>query len=156
MPDCTGSLQIPSWRIVARVNRIGQKFVLVIGPELADVRVALDHRIDELPVLALAFANEHVAHNVAEVVELDWPARRVGERDLMKSLGERAAVIGLGVKLCNRGLDALARDVHAGRVTAGQDLIIPIQSGYETFVARRIEVRRIPMSRHYADGLVPK
>src|SRR5260370_37491797 len=105
MPDCTGSLQIPSWRIVARVNRIGQKFVLVIGPELADVRVALDHRIDELPVLALAFANEHVAHSVSEVVEFDRPLRHVGERDLMKSLGEVAAFICTDAKLYNRGLD---------------------------------------------------
>src|SRR5260370_32773204 len=104
MPDCTGSLQIPSWRIVARVNRIGQKFVLGIGPELADVRVALDHRIDELPVLALAFANEDVADDVAEVVELDRPAPRVGERALMKSLGQGSAGLGLSAKLRNRSL----------------------------------------------------
>src|SRR6266446_7565463 len=137
MPNCTGSLQIPSRRIVAGVDGTGQEFLLLIGPELADVRVALDHRIDELPVLALALANEDVADDVAEVVELHRPARRIGERDLMKSFGERTAVIGLGAKLRNRGLDALARDVHAGRVTARQDLVIPVQSGHETFVARR-------------------
>src|SRR5215470_9228764 len=63
----TGSrLQILRRRVIARIDRIGQEFFLFVGPELADVGVALDHRIDELPVLALAFANEDVADDVAE------------------------------------------------------------------------------------------
>ncbi len=54
----------------------------------------------------------------------------------MKSLGQDAAVIGLGAKLRDRGLDALASDVHAGSVTAGQDLVVSLQRGHETLVAR--------------------
>ena len=64
-------LEILRRRIVARVDRVGQEFLLVVGPELADVRIGLDDRVDELAVLALAFADEDVADDVAVVVELD-------------------------------------------------------------------------------------
>src|SRR5579883_2621802 len=97
-------LQISGRRIVARVDGIGEKFLYVVGPELADVRVALDHRVNQLSALPLAFADEDVAYHVAKMVELHRPARSVGERDLMKSLGECAAIIGPGRKLRNRRL----------------------------------------------------
>src|SRR5215510_7230922 len=41
-------------RIVARVDRLGQEPLLVEGPELADVLVGLDRRVDELAAFALA------------------------------------------------------------------------------------------------------
>ena len=68
-------------RIVARVDRLRQEPLLVVGPELADVRVGLDRRVDELAVLALAAADVEVADDVAEMVEVERPARRVGEAD---------------------------------------------------------------------------
>src|SRR5215470_4134124 len=112
------SLQIPSRRIIASIDRVGQKFLFVIGPELTDVRVALDRCVDQLSVLALAFADEDVAHDVAEVVELDRPARRIGKCHLVQCLGQCVAVVGFGPKLLDRRLYALAGDVHAGCVTA--------------------------------------
>src|SRR5262245_60815354 len=66
-------------RIVARVDRLRQEPLLLVGPELADVLVGLDRRVDELAVLALAAPDVEVAHDVAEMVEVERPARRVGE-----------------------------------------------------------------------------
>src|SRR5579883_2180867 len=67
-------------RGVARVDRRRQIFLLVVGPELADVGVGLDDGVDELAVLALDLADEHVADDVAQVVEVEGAARRVSER----------------------------------------------------------------------------
>src|SRR3954454_5219784 len=40
-------LQVLCWRIVARVDRILQECGFVISPELTDIRVGLDDRIDQ-------------------------------------------------------------------------------------------------------------
>src|SRR5437870_9884039 len=42
------SLQILRRRIIARVDRVLQELVLAVGPELADVRIGLHDRVDEL------------------------------------------------------------------------------------------------------------
>jgi hypothetical protein len=60
-----------------RVDWAGEERLFVIGPELADVGIALADGVYELCVAALAFADEHVADDVAATVELDRPPRRV-------------------------------------------------------------------------------
>src|SRR6266404_6970757 len=50
-------LEVFRRRIVARIHRIFQERDLVIGPELADVRVGLDDRIDQPPVALGDLAN---------------------------------------------------------------------------------------------------
>src|SRR3990170_1714591 len=47
-----------------------------------DVRVDLQHRVPQLPVLLLHLADVDVLDRVAVAVELDRPARRVGDLDL--------------------------------------------------------------------------
>src|SRR5450631_259590 len=111
-------LEVFRRRIVARVDRVREKRFLVVGPELADVRIGLDHRIHELSALALAPADENVTDDVAVLVELDRAPRRVGQRHLVQRLGERLPVVGLFAEHLDRGLDALAGHVHAGRITA--------------------------------------
>src|SRR5215813_14306991 len=81
--------------IVARVDGVRQELLLVIGPELADVWILLDHRVHQILALALALTNDDVADGVAILVELDRSARRVGERDLMQGLGQHLAVVSL-------------------------------------------------------------
>src|SRR6187551_1825364 len=72
-------------RIVARIDRLLEELLLVVGPELADVVVGLDRLV---PVLQAVFGpllaklpDVEVANHVAEMVELDRSARRVGEVD---------------------------------------------------------------------------
>src|SRR6266853_6511690 len=45
------ALQVFRRRIVARIHRIFQERILDIAPELADVRVCLDYRIDQPPAV---------------------------------------------------------------------------------------------------------
>src|SRR5438128_1390077 len=69
-------------RVVARIDRLRQKLFLVVGPELADVMVGLDGLVPELEAVLGAFlaelADVEVADHVAEVIELERAARRVG------------------------------------------------------------------------------
>src|SRR5437867_11451612 len=82
-------------RKVARIDGLGEKPLLVIGPELAHVRIGLDRRVGELVPLPLAAADVEVADDVAEVVEAERSARRVGERDGAQRLDQRLLVVGL-------------------------------------------------------------
>src|SRR5215468_10039459 len=101
-------------RIVARVDRLRQEPLLVVGPELADVLVGLDRRVDELAVLALAAPDVGVADDVAEMVEVERPARRVGEADAAHRCDERFLVVGLAAGLLQRRFRHHAVDVEAG------------------------------------------
>src|SRR5262252_2230611 len=91
-------LQILRRRKVARIDRLCQKFLFVVGPELAHVGIGLDHRVDEFTVLPFTFANEHGADDVAEMVEMEGAARSVGQRDAVQRLRERLAVVGLAAE----------------------------------------------------------
>src|ERR1700749_3703338 len=67
-------LQILGRRIVARIDRVLQEFSLVIGPELADVWIALDDGVDQAAVASRHLSDIDVADHIAEFVELDEPA----------------------------------------------------------------------------------
>src|ERR1700690_1538650 len=79
------ALALRQRRIVARIDRMRQILLLRPIPELADVLVGLDRLVPDLePVfgaLGADLADVEVADDVAEVVELERPARRVGEAD---------------------------------------------------------------------------
>src|ERR1700704_5702455 len=70
-------LQVFCRRIVARIDRILQERSFVIGPELADIRVGLDDRVDQPPVLSRYLANIDIADGIAEFVEFDDTAHRL-------------------------------------------------------------------------------
>src|SRR5215813_11993564 len=117
-------LEVLCWRIVARVDRIRQEGFLLVGPELADVRIALDHGVGELAVLLFALADEHRADDIAEFVEMERSARRISQRYLMQRGRERLAVVTLATQLRQRRLHALAGDVHAGGIAARQHAVV--------------------------------
>src|SRR5690348_8976646 len=48
-------------RIIARIDRLREEGLLVIGPELADILVGLDRLVHELAVLLLNAANVDIA-----------------------------------------------------------------------------------------------
>src|SRR5262249_4675922 len=53
----------------AVVDRVLEELVGIVGPELADVRIGLDHRIDQLAALLLDLADIDVTDHVAVFVE---------------------------------------------------------------------------------------
>src|SRR5262245_7603155 len=50
--------EILGGRIIPRVDRVRQELALVVGPELTDVLVGLEHRVDELAVFPVAAPDE--------------------------------------------------------------------------------------------------
>src|SRR6185369_17417335 len=111
-------------RIVARVHRLGEEPLLVVGPELADLRVRLDRRVDELVALLVDPPDVAVADDVAEVIEAEGAAGRVGERDRAQGPVERLPVVGLAARLLQRRLRHHAVDVEAGGVEPGDVAVV--------------------------------
>src|SRR5215475_8207689 len=120
--------QILRRRIVARIDRLRQEPLLVIGPELADIRVGLDDGVDELSAFALAFADEDITNNVAVAVEANRAARRVEQRYVVQRFRKCLAIIGLAADLLDGSFDTLAGDVHAGRIAARKNVVVSLQS----------------------------
>src|SRR5262245_41083775 len=152
-----GAAEAPSRakrRKIARVDGLREEPLLVIGRELADLRIGLDRGIDELVALLLALADEEAPDRVAEVVERDRPARRVGERDATERPDERVAVVGLAARLLEGCLGDQAVDVQAGGIDPGNVAVVLHHAVDESLVRRRIEVARIRRGRDHADRLV--
>src|SRR6267378_6051423 len=91
-------------RVVARIDRLGQEPLFVIGPELAHVGIGLERGVDELVALPLAASDIEVADDVTEVVEVERPARGVGERHAAQRPDQRLLVVGLSARLLERRL----------------------------------------------------
>src|SRR6201986_1015745 len=66
--------------VIARIDWLRQKPLLNVGPKLTDVLIGLYRRIDQLAVFLFATANEEVANNVAEMIEVEFAARPAGQR----------------------------------------------------------------------------
>src|SRR5262245_41751698 len=142
-------------RIVARVDGLRQEPLLVVRPELADVRIGLDRRVDELVALALTASDVDVAHDVAEAVEAERPERTVGERDRSQGLAEGLAVVRLPARLLEGGLGHHTVDVETGRVEPGNVAVVTDHAVDEPLVAGAVEVPGVGRRRDQADGLVP-
>src|SRR5262245_7803291 len=152
-----GAAEAPSRfqrRKVARVDGLRQEPLLVIRPELADLRIGLDRGVDELVALLLALADEEAPDHVAEVVEREGPARRVGERDATERPDEGLAVVGLAARLLESRLGDQAVDVQAGGIDPGNVAVVLHHAVDEPLVRRRVEVARVGRARDHADGLV--
>src|SRR5215510_7932579 len=152
-----GAAEAPSRferRKIARVDGLREEPLLVISPELADLRIGLDRGIDELVALLLALADEEAPDHVAEVVERERPARRVGERDATERPDERVAVVGLAARLLEGRLGDQAVDVQAGGIDPGNVAVVLHHAVDESLVRGRIEVARIRRGRDHADRLV--
>src|SRR5262245_3524976 len=148
--------QILRRRIVARIDRLRQEALLVISPELADIRVGLDDGVDELSAFALALADEDITNNVAEAVEANRAARRVEQRYVVQRFRKCLAIIGLAADLLDGSLDTLAGDVHAGRIAARKNVVVSLQSFDQALVAGRIAIGRVPRRRNHPDCFVAK
>src|SRR5262245_3463803 len=92
-------LKVLRGRVVARVDRVCQERLFVVGPELAHARIDLDDRVHQLAIFTLAASDENVADDVAILIELDRSTWGVGDRDLVQGLGQSFAVIAFVAEL---------------------------------------------------------
>src|SRR4030095_6873284 len=141
-------------RVVARVHRLRQEPLLVVCPELADLGIGLDRGVDAAVPLPLAPPDIEGAHDVAEPVEREGAAGRVGEGDAPHGLIEGLPVVRLATCLLQRRLRDLAVDVEAGGVEAGDIAVVLHHALDEPLVARRVEIARIRGAGDQADRLV--
>src|SRR5262245_37287794 len=125
-------------RIVARVHGLRQEPLLVVRPELAHVGIRLDRSVDELAVLLVAAADVEGPHDVAQVVEAERAARRVGQRHTAQRLDQRLPVVGLAARLLERRLRHHAVDVDAGGVEAGDVAVVLHHAVDQPLVAGRV------------------
>src|SRR5499427_6545548 len=143
-------------RIVARVDRLREKPLLVVRPELADLRIRLDGRVDEPVPLPFAAPDIEVADDVAEVVEAERPARGIGEGHAPQRLDEVFAVVGLAARLLEGGLRHHAVDVESRGVSPRDVAVLAHHPVDELLVARGVDVVRVEVARDHADRLVPE
>src|SRR5712671_5423766 len=92
---CDGRLrfEIPGGRKIARVDRIRQELLRLVGPELACVRISLRDGIDQLAVAALDLADEERHDRVAVLVEPPLAARVAHHAGIAQRLHEGFLVL---------------------------------------------------------------
>src|SRR5260221_4090097 len=125
-------LEILGRRVVARIDRVLEEFVLLVGPELADVGIGLDHRVDVSPVLLLDLAEVDVADHVAELVEPHRAAQGVRNLRLPERLHEGFFVLGLAADRLERVVEDLAAEIGLGGLDAGIGLVVAPDRLYES------------------------
>src|SRR5712691_2712882 len=140
--------------IVARVHGLREEPLFVIRPELAHLRKGLDRRVDELVALPLAPPDVEAPDDVAEVVERERPARRVGERYGAQRPVERLPVVGLAAGVLERRLRDHPGDVETGGVGARDVAVVAHHPVDEPLVARRVEIVRVEVARDHPERLV--
>src|SRR5215469_13176423 len=131
------------WRIIARIDRLGEEPLFVIAPELTDVGIGPDDGIDQLFAFPLAAADEDVADDITEMVEMKSSARRVGQRNRPQRPDERLLVVGTAAGLVERGLGDHSIDIEAGGGDAGHVSGISDHPLDEFSVGWRVELRAV-------------
>src|SRR4051812_22735202 len=115
--NCNFLFQVLRGREIPRIDRVLEKLLGFVGPELADVRVGVDHAVHQAPFLALDLADVHVADHVAVLVEGDRPANGVGFRR-PQGLHERVLVLDIALDRAERRFQHCAFDVGRRGVEA--------------------------------------
>src|SRR5262249_15794043 len=145
---CIAPSRFDRW-VVPGVDGPRQEPLPRVGPELGHVRIGVDGGIDELAALLLAAADVEGAHHVAEVIEGEGSAGRVGERYRAQGPYERVPVFGLPTGLLESRLGDHAVDVEAGGVRARDVAVVAHHPVDEALVARGIEIVRVEVARDH-------
>src|SRR5262245_34781817 len=143
-------------RIVARVHGLCEEPLLVVGPELADLRIRLDGRVDEPVALSFAAPDIEAADHVAEVVEAERPARGIGERHAPQGFDELFAVVRLPARFLEGGLRHHSVDVESRGVGPRDVSVVAHHPIDELLVARGVDVVRVEVARDHPDRFVPE
>src|SRR6516164_6453672 len=111
---------------LAIVDRMLEELVRVVGPELADVGIGLDHGVDELAALLLDLADVDVADHVAVLVEAHWPAASWYFVACPQRRLQRILVLDPAVDLLERRFEHGAVGIGRRGVEAGVDLVVAV------------------------------
>src|SRR4029077_17288645 len=104
-------LQVLRGWIVARVDWVFQEVVLVVGPELAHIRIGLDDGVDIFPVFFLDFADVNVSDDVPKLVEAYRTANCIWNFGLLERLHEGVLVLDLAIDRLGRVIEHFAAEI---------------------------------------------
>src|SRR6478609_3365444 len=145
-------------RIIPRIDRMREVLLLRPVPELADILVGLHRLIPELEAVFRALfahlANVNVADDIAEMVELDRPARGVRQGDLFHHAHELFFVAGVTARSLETRRDDFAIDIEAGGIEARHGIEVLHHGIDKALVAVGREVERIGAGAHESDRFV--
>src|ERR1700752_1390896 len=98
LPLCARSA-LGQWRIIARIDRMREIFLFRPRPELTDILIGFDGLVPELQPIFGAFgantSNVEIPDHVAEVIEFQRAARRIGQIDRPQRAHELFLVTGV-------------------------------------------------------------
>ncbi len=145
---------LPARPGLAVVDRVLQELVGIVGPELAHVRIRLDHGVDELATFLLDLADIDVADHVAVFVEAHGAARGLDLVARAQRRLQRILVLDLGIDLLERRFEHGAVGIGGGRIEARVDLVVAVHVLDELLVGRAVDLRGIPARGDDADRLI--
>src|SRR5215469_8158505 len=115
LPLCARSA-LDQWRIIARIDRMREILLFRPGPELTDVLISLDGLVPKFqPIFGALGAdtpNVESPDHVAEVIEFQRPARRVGQTDRPQRGHEFALVARIAACRFQSGIHDLTVDIE--------------------------------------------
>src|SRR6185312_3810260 len=146
--------QILRRRVVAGIDRRGEEFLRVVGPELADLGIAVDDGVDETAVLFLDLADVDREDRIAVLVERHRAERRFLELDRAQRLHEGRLVLDLAARGLERLLEEEAGKIGPHAVIAGVGAIGLAEGCHELLVVRRVDRGAVPAGRDHPHRLV--
>src|ERR1700745_1371810 len=156
LPLCARSA-LGQWRIIARIDRMREIFLFRPCPELTDILIGFDGFVPELEPIFGAFGanapNIESPDHVAEVVEFQWAARRIGQTDRPQRAYELLLVARVAACRFQGGIDHLAVDVEQACVLARNRIKILEHAIDEALVGVDLEIERIGNAAHQPNGL---
>src|SRR5262249_35476783 len=152
----TPVLAMLAGRHVPVVYGLLQEFLRRVLPELRDGGEGLDHGIGELAVPLLDLPDVDVLDGAAVAVELDRPARRVGNLHLPERGQEPGPVLDVAAHRLDRPGDPAAGGVAGLRVVAGDLPELGAEPLDEPPVRRAVDGRAVDQRADRADRLVPQ
>src|SRR5205807_7663158 len=134
------------WK-VTRINRIGKEGFLAVSPELTDIRVGLEYRVDEPAVLARNFSQIDIAYDISQVVEFDRSSHGV-DVNRPKRAHQRRLVLDIAIDRLDGSFQHRAVDVGACRVKSRIVLELLAKRGGKYLVRLVVQFGRVPAGRH--------
>src|SRR3954464_10726188 len=150
---CRLGLQILGWRVVPGIRRVLQVLLGLVGPELAHVRIGVDHLVHQPSLLARDAPDVDVSDHVAVLVKRYRPAAGV---DLGRAhrLHESRLVLDVALDPLERGLEHRGFGVGCRGIEPGVVFPFLAECRGELAVDRIVDLGRIPACSQDAEGLV--
>src|SRR6266852_6701504 len=136
-------LAVLAWGMVSRIERLLQKLLRVVLPELAHRRVGEDHAVLEVAAHALDLPHVDVLDGIAPAVDDHGAAGEVLQLDLPQGGQERLAVLDLAVDRLDRFHDPARVGVAGLPVVGGHLAHLGLEGLGELLVGGIVEGRRV-------------